>query len=169
LPWEYDNGDLVTLCGKCHKELHEEVARKEADWENYMDCVYRGKRIDGLFLYYKQIGDLHDVITTIRVNADDYPAMYDVDMYWRNVMPYSEFWNFSACAGVGNGPICGTKACWEVRDHVWHNDPDEILTKEQFENVRKGFNIDKECISKDEWNMLNAYYFDYAAEKYSNS
>ena len=28
LPWEYDNGDLVTLCGTCHKALHEEVRRK---------------------------------------------------------------------------------------------------------------------------------------------
>ena len=166
-PWEYDDGDLVTLCGKCHNKLHEEIAQKEVDWENYMDCVDRCKRIDGLFLYYKQIGDLYDVITTIRVYADDYPALYDLDMYWRNVMPYSESWCFSACAGA-NGPIHGTKECWEVRDHVWHNDPDEILTKEQFENVRKGFNIDKCCIDKDEWNMLNSYYFDYAKQKYQS-
>ena len=24
-PWEYDDGDLITLCGKCHKAMHEEI------------------------------------------------------------------------------------------------------------------------------------------------
>ena len=24
-PWEYDDGDLITLCGKCHKKWHEEI------------------------------------------------------------------------------------------------------------------------------------------------
>ena len=24
-PWEYDDGDLVTLCHKCHEKLHDEI------------------------------------------------------------------------------------------------------------------------------------------------
>ena len=24
-PWEYDDGDLITLCGECHKKWHEEI------------------------------------------------------------------------------------------------------------------------------------------------
>jgi hypothetical protein len=82
-------------------------------------------------------------------------------------MPYSESWAFSACAGA-NGPTLGTQACNQVHHHVWHNDPDAILTKEQFENVRQGFNIDKESMDKEEWDFLNSYYFDYAEKKYNS-
>lgn len=27
-PWEYDDGDLITLCGTCHKKRHEEIDDK---------------------------------------------------------------------------------------------------------------------------------------------
>lgn len=30
-PWEYDDGDLVTLCDSCHQEEHEELSTIEAD------------------------------------------------------------------------------------------------------------------------------------------
>jgi hypothetical protein len=166
-PWEYDDGDLITLCGDCHKKTHELIEQERDEIDAYFECEYRAKQIDGLFVYYKQIGDLHDVITTIRVNANDYPALTDLDMFWRCVMPYSESWAFSACAGA-NGPTLGTQACNQVHHHVWHNDPDAILTKEQFENVRQGFNIDKESMDKEEWDFLNSYYFDYAEKKYNS-
>ncbi len=32
-PWEYDDGDLITLCGKCHKKRHEEIEGM------YYDCA----------------------------------------------------------------------------------------------------------------------------------
>lgn len=161
-PWEYEDADLITLCGRCHKETHEQIEQEN----DYYKCACRARQLDGLFVYYKQIGELHDVITTCKVYADDYPALLDLFIYWRDVEPYYESWMFSEGAHC-NGPTIGWAECRQVREYFWNNDPDAILTKEQFENVRQGFNYDKECLDEDEWNVINSYYFDYSEQIYS--
>ena len=165
-PWEYENADLVTLCGDCHKATHEEMERERQEEIEYDECSWRVKQLDGLLLYYKEIGDLRDVITMIQVEHDDYPVMYDVGFYWKDVMPHSSSWRFSGCAGA-NQVIFGMNECKEVRRHIWSHDPDEILTKEELANVREGFNIDKVSMDEDYWNMVDSFLI-YAEKRYKN-
>ena len=163
-PWEYDNGDLITLCGSCHKATHEEIERREREASDYDECAWRVKQLDGLFLYYKQIGDLHDVITMVNVDSADYPVLYGVPFYWSDVMPYSPEWRFSGTAGA-NSIVWGYDECKAIDRHVWHNDPDEILTKAQFDKARWGFNSDKEWFEHGDWDILNTF-FNHAEEIY---
>lgn len=164
-PWEYEDADLVTLCGDCHKATHEEMERERQEEIEYDEGSWRVRQLDGLLLYYKEIGDLHDVITMIQVEHDDYPVLYDVGFYWKDVMPYSPSWRFSGCAGA-NPVVFGMNECKEVYRHVWSHNPDEILTKEQLANVREGFNIDKESIDEDYWIIVDSA-LNYAEKKYN--
>lgn len=43
-PWEYDDGDLVTLCGNCHKAVHESIGKM------HYDCA-KCKHYHGQYLF----------------------------------------------------------------------------------------------------------------------
>lgn len=168
-PWEYDDGDLVTLCGKCHKEAHELIEQDKQAFTIDDDCEWRAIQNSGLLLYYKKIGNYRDVITMQLTK--DYGMYMDFHhtFFWQDVMPYSEPWQFAACSSA-NPVIIGHENCKEVRNHIWNNDPDEILTKEQFENVREGFKWDKEWFEQSDnpevWGVIMNYYFKKAEERY---
>jgi hypothetical protein len=168
-PWEYDNGDLVTLCGSCHKATHDGIVQEQQTFIDN-DCQWRAIQNSGLLLYYKKIGNYRDVIT-MQITKDYGMCMdFHHTFFWRDVLPYSESWNFAGCCSA-NPVIIGLENCKEVRNHIWNNDPDEILTKEQFENVREGFKIDKERFeyegNLDTWWVIMGYYFHKAEKRYN--
>lgn len=145
MPWEYDNGDLVTLCGKCHKELHEEIERKRKDADKFCERAFRAEHLSDLLLYYKQIGKYYDVITQYKFwDIEELGNIYfTVDFFYHNVMPNSETWMFSENAG---NIIYDKEEVQAIREYVWEHEPNDILSVEQFENVRKGLETDKEYL-----------------------
>ena len=170
-PWEYNNDDLITLCGKCHKEAHEEISRKEQEWEEYAEGMWRAKRLNGLILYYKQIGNFHDVITMFSFGyVKDIDLHYFVvPFYYRDISPFvadyeEEQWQFSL---NGFNFHCDADGIKKVKEHIWRNEPDEVLTKEQFENIRNGLKPEEgydECF----WvKQIQKHYFKESEECYN--
>lgn len=170
-PWEYEDEDLITLCGTCHKQTHEDMERKEKEQEEYEECLWRAKQLSGMLLYYKKIGEYHDVIT-MQVTTDyGCYADFDVFFFYRNVYPIDNdrySWMFHSGAS-GNPIILDTRP---IEKHIWHNEPDEVLTAEEFEVVREGFMSSKDYFEYGdnlcEWNLIKKQ-FDKAQEKYKPS
>ena len=169
-PWEYDNADLITLCGSCHKATHEDIERKERESEEYVECMWRAEQYNGLLLYYKQIGDFHDVITMFSFGYVKEIDLYSyiVPFYYRGLSPteasYEDTqWMFSL---NGFKFYCDDDGIKKVKDHIWRNDPDKVLTKEQFENVRQGLKPDEyydECF----WvKHIQSHYFKESEKRY---
>ena len=56
--WDYDDGDLVTLCHECHEEIH--------DWQDFENLIegdyYYGKTLEGVGVVERKYYSIESII-----------------------------------------------------------------------------------------------------------
>ena len=134
-PWEYDDDNLITLCGSCHKKTHDDIKDKED-----LEHLYRLHGLRDVLLYYEKIGECEGVITSFS-EVIEY-CYYEVNFYYENTSPImldieDEWWKLSPYPGQGYNLRYNSDDCAKIMDYIFENPPAKVLPKSAVENLHK--------------------------------
>ena len=139
-PWEYSNEDLVTLCGKCHSLAHE-FPEESLDYFRTKEWEQKYK---GLLLYYEQAWEYDNgVITMIMCDEEFHNNSCYCPFYMTDMLP-DYYPNDFASAFAGGCYDIGYANCSMIWLSIVGRTPDKVFTKEQFDNFRRGREIERE-------------------------
>lgn len=156
-PWEYDDDDLVTLCGSCHKRTHDNIKDKERAIEEYIERMNRLESMKNLLLYYEDIEGFGGVITSYHVWNIFGEKYYNVDFYYSNVHPIMFFegerWQLSPYPGQGGNLCFNLDDCKKIMEHIFYHSPDEVFSKREVEILHEICELDENQLMPDDFTI----------------